>query len=616
MKKNNKKKKLPRYWLGTRKPISLGYQLNQGIGDAHTTLTPGEDVRTKVRAMEQNQIPNTFGKLQQNAQFPLQALQNTTHLPATISDFTTVANPLTSTATNAASNFTTNFAGQGLGASLLNNKAAILDKVPQSTVNAGKTVLNTTGKVTGALGTAYGAYNVVNDIVHAGDGRSMSDMLKTRNKSTVTTAGGSQYEQFSGVDTAGEMEYEKQNRISKDIGLTTDAIGFGTSLGGLIGGLPGMIIGGLGGTLFGLGASLFGFGDNEDDVKWMAENATESTERGNRQSRSVAESQDAKNAFYGAANGKMPGLRNGKANARVSNGEIVGNFQDGYFRVPGSKNNKDGVKTHLGTQDFVISNKHGLSDYAWLTGDIPGALAAQSYLQKTGLMNKYKNGKLPGFIDGYYDAMSNPMSNLGVIAPHLFNTALNISQYNRARNASTYAPDVYVDNAEGRAAVNELAKLRFDPTEYLTDAQRALRQADWNVRRNVGLGMGGRAIAQNANFRAYLDSLRKIRTQENEANNGYMQAYANALMNLGTANQKQRMTALLNKHTWQQQANAKKENAISQYGQNVGTSILNTGGDLQRMQNYYQALAIQNRMLGLYDRQVGLDEKKYYNSLG
>jgi len=72
----------------------------------------------------------------------------------------------------------------------------------------------------------------------------------------------------------------------------------------------------------------------------------------------------------------MPGFHNGKANARVSNGEVIGNFEDGYFRVPGSKNNKDDVKTHLGKKDFVISNKHGLSDYAWLTGDIPGALAA------------------------------------------------------------------------------------------------------------------------------------------------------------------------------------------------------------------------------------------------
>ena len=101
----------------------------------------------------------------------------------------------------------------------------------------------------------------------------------------------------------------------------------------------------------------------------------------NKQRRSAAESDDVKQAFYGrAANGKQPvwspeGLVDRKATARVSNGELIGNFEDGYVsRVPGKKNNKDTKLANLKDSDFVISNKYGLSDYAAATGDYEGAL--------------------------------------------------------------------------------------------------------------------------------------------------------------------------------------------------------------------------------------------------
>jgi len=105
----------------------------------------------------------------------------------------------------------------------------------------------------------------------------------------------------------------------------------------------------------------------------------------------------------------------------------------------------------------------------------------------------YKNGKLPGFKFGWDSALS--------MVPHIMSFATNMGQYNRARNAETYAPDTYVDNAEGRAAVNELARLRFDDRPYLVGADRAFRQANWDTRRNVGLGIGGRAIAMNSAYR-------------------------------------------------------------------------------------------------------------------
>lgn len=607
MKKN---KKLPKYNIGRSR--YTGYQRNMGIGAASFNSQQGENLGNEANAMRQSQIPNAIAKLGQNAQYPLQTLQNTIHLPATISGFTTVANPLASTATNAASNFTTNFAGQGLGASLLNNNAAILDKVPQATVNAGKTVLNVAGKVAAGLGTAYGAYNVVNDLAHAGDTITTGQIANSRGTNTITTAGGNTYTERTGPDGGAAMDYERQAATSKKIGLTLDSMGLGASIGSFFGPI-GMGIGAVGGALLGGLGSLFGFGDNEEEVNNRLKLVTDVTSMQNRQSEGLAKNQDVRDEFYGsAANGKMPGFHNGKANARVSNGEVVGNFEDGYVRVPGSKNNKDSVKTHLGKEDFVISNKHGLSDYAWLTGDIPGALAAQSYLQKTGQMNKYKNGRLPKYANGWADAVFS-------IIPHGFSLASNIAQYNRAKNADIYAPDLYIDNPEGARAVNELASLRFDADPYYRQAQRGLNQANWDARRLVGLGAGGRALAQNANYAQYLSGLRDITKMYNEAQNNYKEKYAAALANLGATNQGRRMQAAAQRHQFLQQANAAKENWIAQYRKNIDTNLLNAASEYMKWGQYNDSLGIQNRMLELYDRQAKTEEDKakaLINNLG
>ena len=610
MKKKKINKKLPKYEIGTFKKLPAGYQQANSLGDSTFNVQQGVSIQPEVNAMRQSQIPNAIARLGQNAQYPLQALQNTIHLPATISGFTTVANPLTSTATNAASNFTTNFAGQGLGASLLNNNAAILDKVPQATVSAGKTALNTAGKIAAGIGTAYGAYNVANDIMNAGSHRDASDMDDTQSKSIYTTAGGNTYTTYGGANKQAELDYERQAATSKKVGLTMDSMGLGASVGSFFGPI-GTGIGALGGALLGGIASLFGFGDNSDEVEHEIRKLADVNAGRNRMNQSVAESKDIEMGM--AANGKMPGFHNGKANARVSNGEVIGNFKDGYFRVPGGKNNEDNVKTHLGKQDFVISNKHGLSDYAWLTGDIPGALAAQSYLQKTGQMNKYKSGRLPKYEGGRWSDVVFSM------IPHGISLASNLAQYNRAKNADIYAPDFYVENPEGTKAVNTLASLRFDADPYYREAQRGLNQANWDARRLVGLGIGGRAIMQNANYAQYLNGLRDITKTYNEANNTYKEKYANALANLGATNQGRRMQAAAQRHQLLQQANAARENWMAQYRKNIDTNLLNAASEYMKWGQYNDALGIQNKMLNLYDRQAKTDALKaqaYINSLG
>lgn len=597
MKKN---KKLPKYNIGRSR--YTGYQRNMGIGAASFNSQQGENLGNEVNAMRQSQIPNAIAKLGQNAQYPLQAMQNLTTVIPTYTG---------ASAINAAGGISSLLSKGGtptVGGAL--NEAGLPTEI--GVKMPAQKVLGVAGKVAAGLGTAYGAYNVVNDLAHAGDTITTGQIANSRGTNTITTSGGNTYTERTGPDGGAAMDYERQAATSKKVGLTLDSMGLGASIGSFFGPI-GMGIGAVGGALLGGLGSLFGFGDNEEEVNNRLKLVTDVTSMQNRQSEGLAKNQDVRDEFYGsAANGKMPGFHNGKANARVSNGEVVGNFEDGYFRVPGGKNNKDNVETHLGKEDFVISNKHGLSDYAWLTGDIPGALAAQSYLQKTGQMNKYKNGRLPKYANGWADAVFS-------MIPHGFSLASNIAQYNRAKNADIYAPDLYIDNPEGARAVNTLASLRFDADPYYRQAQRGLNQANWDARRLIGLGAGGRALAQNANYAQYLSGLRDITKMYNEANNAYKEKYAAALANLGSTNQGRRMQAAAQRHQFLQQANAAKENWIAQYRKNIDQNLLNAASEYMKWGQYNDSLGIQNKILDLYDRQVKLEEDKvkaWINNLG
>lgn len=611
MKKN--KKKLPKYWIGKR-PINPGYQINKGIGNATFSTTPGQSLAGEARAARQNILPQVFGKLGA-LQNPMEMWRNmsTVTTPASLS-FTggTVANTLAPTAAK----MTISSTGNGLGTSLLNN-SVVLDKLPETTVTPGSTstVLNTAGKVAGVLGTAYGAYNVYNDIANSGPGLSQSDIANSSSVNTYTTDQGNTYTQHGGVDRNSILDYAKLERASNQLGLTMDAAGLGASIGGFFGPL-GMGIGAGAGLLVGGLASLFGFGDNEEEYKEMMKRQEDVFAMQDRQSEALAKDKDTKAEFYGhAANGKRPvwtpaGLVGKAATARVSNGEVVGNFEDGIAtRIPGQKNNKDTKLAALKDGDFVITNKYGLSDYAATTGDYAGALNLQEMIMGMRNSKGYKNGKLPGFARGLnWDAIF-------ATIPHLTSLMGNISQYNRAKEADTYAPDVYVDNPEGTRAVNTLAQLRFDADPYYREAQRGLNWANYAARRNVGLGQGGRAIAEATNYNNFLRGLTDITKAANEAQNGYTEKYANALANLGATNQGRRMEAAAKRHAWLQQAQGQKESWMAQYRKNIDQNLLNAAADYMRLGQWNASKDIQEKMLGLYERQIANEEYKTRNGM-
>lgn len=598
MKKKNKKK-LSGYWLGTRKPTSLGYQPNYGIGNAQFTSVEGEDLTPEANAARRNVMPNALGKLSQQGMGVSNILSNTTKLAPTA-------------AANAALNATVQNMVQSMPA--LPSTQVLATAAENNLLQAApKTVLSGAGKALAGLGAAYGAYSMFNDFANAGDIRSAGDMRNTASTNTYTTAGGNQYTQYGGIDAGAERRYERAQRDMRRVGLTLDAAGTGASIGSLVAPGIGTAIGAGAGVLFGGLASLFGFGDNSDELEQQMIDTTNTLAMENKQRRSTAESDDVKQAFYGrAANGKQPvwspeGLVNRKATARVSNGELIGNFEDGYVsRVPGKKNNKDTKLANLKDSDFVISNKYGLSDYAAATGDYEGALNMQNMLMS------YKNGKKPCCKCGKLP--KHALGTLGEYAlatlPHMAGFFSNLGQYNRAKHADTYVPQFEIQNPESAAAINQVMSDMIDPREYLNQSNKTYRQSLWNTQRTPGMGLGGRAIMADALTRAKLAQDAETRMKIDEANRGQRNLGAQMRDRMGQDLLSKRYDNMWRRHAAAQQANAAKENWLAQYRKNMDTAIGDLGADALRMIQYNQARDQQNKMLGIYQQQVDLDKMR------
>lgn len=563
MKDVRKVRRLPGYWLGT-KPTDLGYQPNQGIGTPEYTTTPGEDFTPEVRSAQSNVMPGALQKLTQNAMTPVTMFSNYT----------------TQAAANAAK------------------------EAGQVGVKAG---LNTVGKAAGIAGAAYGTFNQINDILHAGDTRSEGDMAKTMAVNTYYTPGGHSYTRHSGLNLQNELNYGKAQRDSSRIGYTLDAMGTGASVGGLAGGWLGAGIGAAAGLLQGIGASIFGFGDNTDKIRERAQNLMESTARSDRQSEALAKNLDVRDAFSNrmhAANGKRPvitghGFKDGTANAMVSNGEtIVPKDGPGYV-VPGAPNKKDSVRAKLKDSDAVLSNNGG-SQYYQLTGDLEGALQIDDYYRTMIKGNRYANGKLPRFTLGTAGEYA-----LSVL-PHMGQYFSSLQAYNRAKNASTYVPSYEGYNALGAKAINDMRADMIDPREYLNRSTRSYNQAAWNARRTPGLGLGGRAIALDSLYKGKLaqdtDTLMRI----DEANRNQRNTASNMAYNLGDKYLSTNYDNFWRRYAAQQQANAAKENYMAQYEKNKVMAGINGAADLLRMNQYNRAYDQQSKIIDLHYKNYDL----------
>lgn len=259
--------------------------------------------------------------------------------------------------------------------------------------------------------------------------------------------------------------------------------------------------------------------------------------------------------LYGAKDGKQPvvtpyGIEYGKPNAKVSNGEIVGTLDDfgnveSAIRVPGKKNNKDTklAKLYDGTgstdKTFVISNKHGLSDWAALTGDYETALNMQREIKEAkqkpnrNTMYKAKCGKLPKHGEGL----------LPNLIPSALGSVASIGQYLQSRNSEAYRPNSYISNPYETQALSVLGGLNINPYPIMNQLKSAEMRTNRAIDMSGGLSSSQRSLSRlsslNNTQRNIANSLAEIQAQ----NNNYFSNYSNALLSTGAANAQRMMQA-------------------------------------------------------------------------
>lgn len=624
MKKN--RKKLPRYWLGTRMPASLGYQPNQGAGNVSYSTKLGEDFTAEANAARANILPSAINRLQQSTTPLMNMWQNS--IKATAPGAAALSGVARAAAKRAGESVV-QFAPDVLPASTpgsMSAGASSAGNVAESAgATAGKTVFNAAGKAIGVIGGAYGLANMAMDFAHNKDHRTAANMWDTVNTSTYTTDKGNSYNTYSAPNLQAELDYASAQKTSKNINNTIGAVGTGAAIGATIGSsvpVLGTAIGAGVGALYGLGSWLFGFGDTYEDVMNEYRKTQDVAALKSLQSEASAKNKDVKQGFYdrsnpdgrvGAAKGKRPvytpqGPTNKKATARVSNGELIGNFEDGYVsRVPGEKNNKDTKFANLKGSDFVISNKYGLSDYAAATGDYVGALKMQDMLMKQYKTNA-KNGKLPKCNNGWGDYALSTL-------PHLGSVLSNIYQYNRIKNAEEYAPTIITEAPAAQNAINQMMAERIDPRQYLNRSLLNYSQAAWNVRRTPGMGLGGRMVMLDSLNRAKqaqdADTLMKIdEANRTQRNRGY-EARINLDKFLAEQNTKNAWT----QHYYKQQAHGQKETWLAQYLKNMDQGLINAASDALRTSQYHQAMANQQRELGIWQQNADTQYLNYLANL-
>lgn len=511
--------------------------------------------------------------------------------------------------------------------------------------STGSSALGVAGTALGALGTAYGLYNLGAQIASAGDHRTAQDMRQNLSRTIHTTSQGNQYTTLGNVG-AGEERLARAQARSNRLGFGAATTGLGASIGGLVGStaLAGSVGGPLGtaigagvGLLGGLLGSIFGFGDNTAEVAREKASLQASVDMQNLQEESIARSKDVESEFnnkiagakYGKSSGgnmnKLGHYRYGKQLLQDPNGFFYGKptskVAPGEFMfdpdtlngmsVSGPNVDKDVVLSSVspGDNKVVFSNHGGFSDmarYLYGKGNYAGlATLAQEQNIYMKNRNKYKNGKLPGYINAkdYVPLGLSALSGLsGMIS--------NLGQLQRYKNADITTPMYYVNNGPGEKAVNLLANQRFDVSPYINEARNLYSQANAQARRNVGLGMGGRVLQQQDNFNKALAQAAKLYTTAEEENYNRNVRLADKMFSLGTQNQQLRMNALQNFFKIQQQQNAAKENGIAQYTKNIHDAFGGMLGDAIKYLNYMDAKDIQNRELNIYNQSVENDKIK------
>ena len=463
-------------------------------------------------------------------------------------------------------------------------------------------------------GTLLATMGVVGDVVDAHQYNKSTSQLLSEAGTRGANAAGIGYTWQNDPEYQRELAEVRKSNTSNTLKAAGSGAAAGAAVGSIIPGI-GTAIGGVVGGALGAIGGLFGGASRSRKARERLRQAEINAKVRNDFNRDDAltrairqqNAQEIGNPFaatYKYVNGKIPvysalGLVNGAANSRVSNGEVIVNFDDGYvFEVPGKPNNKDTKYARLRASDGVIPNKHGLAAYAKATGDYAGAMEmTDMFLKQKG--NSYKCGKLPKYSNG------NPISPWTNIIPSVFGGLAGVYQYFDAKNQSIKTPNIYASNPyeqDAFAALNELKNNPYPTLWQLRDAEaRTINALD----SSGGLGAGQKMLARIAQQGVTQNQWAKALADAQAYDNAQRAALANAKLTAGNQDATRRQAA--NQFNEEYVA---KAHAARQQGMQMGLYNF-----MQALQNYYANEFKRKQFgetLGLYKQQQALDLDKYY----
>ena len=637
-------KTLPRYWLGTRMPTSLGYQPNYGIGNVQFTNTPGQSLSPEIRTIKSNAIPGALNKLQQTSSLATTAL------------------------------------GSIYGPQLAKTGAK----------SAAKIGANTLGAVMGGVGTVAGGIDMGFQIAGNKDYRHPGEMRNNLGTNTYTTDLGNTYTTKSGLDQSAERRYAEAERKRKNLEFTATSIGTGMSAGLLAGSLigtsaaPGIgtAIGAGVGALGGLIAYGLGFGDTEEETKNAISNLENSLSMENRMSESSALDKDVKQGFYGrldsgsiakAAFGKPPygkmsgnehgkkrellqgpdGYTYGKATSMGMPGEFMYdtktyrgqeikgkgdadteplNVEPGDSTAIYSKKLKlngtsiaDMARPYIEHQNKlhkIIENAKGSDEQRQfqtymakraMDGNNSALLKLsqiQDMIRSNNETANYKCGKLPKYSGG-----TPWLDYVLTAAPNIAQTLAAIQQQNADKHMPIIAPTTTADYSSARNAAYRIAGRQPDMRPIYNDIDSAISQNIYSLRRMPGIGMGGRAALLDSAIKAGMKQKASAMYQA-EVDKINRQNAADQL--IATINQRQEDLRNQNFNNWAtryQYANAAKYNAEAQDRKNIVLPFAQGVKDALGLNKYYTSLDYGNRKLELIDKSLSANDQEYINGL-
>lgn len=474
-------------------------------------------------------------------------------------------------------------------------------KLPQQSIANGKPAIATEqigGIVPAAIGFGTDVYGATKY------DKNQAELFSESNRSQQQIDGVG-YEAYGGVN---QSQFNK-DVSSKKTANTLKTMGSGAALGAALGSvIPGLgtVFGGIAGGLIGGAAGFIAGGAMEKEAERRRRLANISgaiKTEDNRSDAATTALQLRANQNNQNPQAQLRGYALGipytgyEGLAMAGSGETITKGGQIIGRLPGKPTKKDNILIWVDRDTGIISNNVGKdgvrnSEWAYQHNDpIGGFIRDAESRAKNGA--GYKNGKLPGFKEGY----------LGNLIPSGLGMLASVGQYLDASSQDLRSPQIYSANPYEQSALNDLAGLRINQYPIINQINNATARADYALNKSGGLSGYQRSRLRTANLYNTQKNISDTLMNAQMQNNQYRANLANAKMQLGSQYaQRMQQARMFNEEM------LAKAHAARQQGKQMGMFNF-----LNQLQSYY-ANEFKRRQfndtMDLYRQQQELDRDK------